>query len=208
MKLCLKCNKEHDGSFGSGKFCNRSCANSRVFTKESKLKKSEANKGLNKGKDTWNKGLNWVITKCLYCGDDIKCRKNYEKKYHPECWKKCSGGLRKGSGRGKSGWYKGYWCDSSYELVWIIYNLENNIPFERNTKKYLYIWDNKERVYIPDFIQDGNVIEIKGFVTEQTIAKMNSVQNLKILYREDLNKEFDYVINKYGKNFLKLYIAE
>jgi len=208
MKLCLKCNKEHDGSFGSSKFCNRSCANSRVFTEESKLKKSEANKGLNKGKDTWNKGLNWVITKCLYCGDDIKCRKNYEKKYHPECWKKCSGGLRKGSGRGKSGWYKGYWCDSSYELVWVIYNLENNIPFERNTKKYLYIWNNKERVYIPDFIQDGNVIEIKGFVTEQTIAKMNSVQNLKILYREDLNKEFDYVINKYGKNFLKLYIAE
>ena len=208
MKLCLKCNKEHDGSFGSGKFCNRSCANSRVFTEESKLKKSEANKGLNKGKDTWNKGLNWVITKCLYCGDDIKCRKNYEKKYHSECWKKCSGGLRKGSGRGKSGWYKGYWCDSSYELVWVIYNLENNITFERNTKKYLYIWDNKERVYIPDFIQDGNVIEIKGFVTEQTIAKMSSVQNLKILYREDLNKEFDYVINKYGKNFLKLYIAE
>ena len=203
--ICIKCNNEHDGSFGSGKFCNRSCANSRTFTDETKIKKSLANKGLLKGKDTWNKGLNWVITKCLYCDSDIKCRKNYEKKYHPDCWKKCAGGLRKGSGRGKSGWYKGHWCDSSYELAWVIYNLENNIPFYRNNKKYTYIWENKERFYIPDFVQNDIIIEIKGFVTDQTIAKMNSVKDLKILYRKDLEKEFNYVYEKYGKNFINLY---
>ena len=28
--LCLKCQKVHDGSYGSGKYCSRSCANSRV----------------------------------------------------------------------------------------------------------------------------------------------------------------------------------
>ena len=39
-----RCNKEHDGSFGSGRFCSRSCANSRYFSKESKKKKSLANK--------------------------------------------------------------------------------------------------------------------------------------------------------------------
>jgi hypothetical protein len=43
--LCIKCNVDHDGSFGSGKFCSRSCANSRKFTEDSKLKKSIANKG-------------------------------------------------------------------------------------------------------------------------------------------------------------------
>ena len=26
---CYKCNKEHDGAFGSGKYCSKSCANSR-----------------------------------------------------------------------------------------------------------------------------------------------------------------------------------
>ena len=205
MELCIKCGKEHDGTFGSGKFCNRSCANSRNFSEESKTKKSLANKGLAKGKDTWNKGLNWVITNCLHCGLDIKCRKNYEKKYHAECWKKCAGGLRQGSGRGKCGWYKGIWCDSSYELAWVIFNLENGIPFVRNKKKYKYNCLGKDRFYIPDFIQNGVIIEIKGYATEQTIFKMNSVSNLKILYRNDLDKEFEYVYNKYGKNFINLY---
>ena len=35
---CIKCNNEHDGSFGSGKYCSRACANSRVRTDEVKKK--------------------------------------------------------------------------------------------------------------------------------------------------------------------------
>lgn len=46
MFICEKCGKEHDGSFGSGRFCSRACANSRVFSKESRRKKSLANKGM------------------------------------------------------------------------------------------------------------------------------------------------------------------
>ena len=38
---CIKCNNEHDGSFGSGKYCSRACANSRVRTEEVKKKISE-----------------------------------------------------------------------------------------------------------------------------------------------------------------------
>jgi hypothetical protein len=38
---CKKCDKEHDGSFGSGKFCSRACANSRVRSEETKNKISE-----------------------------------------------------------------------------------------------------------------------------------------------------------------------
>ena len=33
---CLKCKKEHDGSFGSGRYCSRSCANARVRTEKVK----------------------------------------------------------------------------------------------------------------------------------------------------------------------------
>lgn len=39
---CIKCNKEHDGSFGSGKYCSRACANSRVRTDEVKEKISKS----------------------------------------------------------------------------------------------------------------------------------------------------------------------
>jgi hypothetical protein len=41
MKICPKCDTEHDKS---GTYCSRSCANSRSFTKESRDKKSDANK--------------------------------------------------------------------------------------------------------------------------------------------------------------------
>jgi hypothetical protein len=36
--FCLKCNSEHDGSYGSGKYCCRPCANSRVRSDETKRK--------------------------------------------------------------------------------------------------------------------------------------------------------------------------
>lgn len=36
--LCLTCDKEHDGSYGSGKYCCRSCSNTRVRTDETKQK--------------------------------------------------------------------------------------------------------------------------------------------------------------------------
>lgn len=54
MFKCLRCKNDHDGIFGSGKFCSRSCANSRgTRTDEFKRNISEKLKGLpskNKGK--------------------------------------------------------------------------------------------------------------------------------------------------------------
>lgn len=40
MKVCPKCNSEHEKS---GKYCCRSCANSRIFTEKSKEKKRKSN---------------------------------------------------------------------------------------------------------------------------------------------------------------------
>jgi len=203
MKKCIRCNKEHDGTFGSGKYCSRSCANSRTFSEESKKKKSKANKN----QIPWNKGKKWsfVISKCLQCGEDIEHRISSPRKYHQECWLKASGGYRRGSGIGKSGWYKGYWCDSTYELAWIIYQLEHNRPFKRNKQKYEYLFNGKTKKYIPDFFQDGKLIEIKGYLTEQTKIKLKSVPDLQVLFKKDLKKEFDYVVSKYGKDFTYLY---
>lgn len=41
MKICPKCKTEHKLS---GIYCSRSCANSRIFTEESRKKKSDSNK--------------------------------------------------------------------------------------------------------------------------------------------------------------------
>lgn len=40
--ICERCGKEHDGSFGSGRFCSKSCANTRFHSEETKLKCSLA----------------------------------------------------------------------------------------------------------------------------------------------------------------------
>ena len=52
------------------------------------------------------------------------------------------GGYVQGSGRGKKGWYKGFFCDSSWELAYVVYCLDHKINITRNTKKTKYVWDN------------------------------------------------------------------
>lgn len=87
---------------------------------------------------------------CPICGNPIP----YEKRNCETCSTECSGilngkhnhetqmirhssgGKREGSGRGKRGWYKGYYCDSSWELAWVIYNLDHGNQFKRNTNIY------------------------------------------------------------------------
>jgi hypothetical protein len=205
MKTCKKCSNEFEPSKGLVSYCSLKCRNSRTFSEEAKLKKSKANKG----NVPWNTGnfSKTIVSKCLYCGNDIVHWVSTTKKYHAECWKQCAGGNRKGSGRGKHGWYKGIWCDSSYELAWVIYQLDHNISFTRNTQSYEYTFNGKQYQYYPDFIQNGKIIEIKGYVNEQTLEKIKSVPNLIVLMRDDLQKEFDYVIRKYGKDFIKLYTS-
>lgn len=147
---------------------------------------------------------------CKHCGGEglDKYRRNKNRKYHRECWLKISGGLKEGSSRGKSGWYKGYWCDSSYELAFVIYNIDHAIGFERNREGFYYNYEEKRRLFFPDFIMSNGVyIEIKNFHSLETDTKISQFPlRIEILYKEDLKKEIlPYVISKYGKNFIKLY---
>lgn len=112
---------------------------------------------------------------------------------------KKSGGYRKGSGRGKKGWYKGFFCDSQYELGYIIYCLDHNINIKRNKKSYDYIYNNEKHKYLPDFIIDEELVEIKGFYREIDNIKLASVKDkkIKILYTKDLKFVSDYLQEKY-----------
>lgn len=116
--------------------------------------------------------------------------------------------LSKGIGRGKSGWYRNYWCDSSYELAFVIYNIEHNIKFVRNNKRFEYEFNGEKHSYIPDFImEDGHYVEIKGYETEQTKAKHSQFPHkLQIISgKKGIDLYLNYVIGKYGKEFINLY---
>lgn len=118
-----------------------------------------------------------------------------------------SGGIRKGSGRGKKGYYKGIWCDSSWELAWVIYNLEHNINFERNNEKFKYVFNNEEHYYTPDFKCNNEFIEIKGYLRNNDTYKWEQFPyKLSVLKKNEMNHILKYVIDKYGKDFIKLYL--
>jgi len=196
--------------------CSVSCANTRVLSEETKNKIrnslliSEKAKISNKNRQNVSSGLRIERTtsKCLGCGLDITHKINETKKYHLDCWRKNSGGVREGSSRSKHGWYKGYWCDSSYELAWVIFQLDHNISFKRNTEGFNYVFENKNKKYYPDFImEDGLYVEIKNYKSKLTDSKLNSFPHkIIILYKEEIYQNvLPYVIENYGKNFINLY---
>jgi hypothetical protein len=117
------------------------------------------------------------------------------------------GGIRHGSGRGKQGWYKGSYCNSSWELAWVIYNLEHDIKFTRNTKGFEYNFNGMKHRFYPDFIlENGDYVEIKGYMDKKNIEKISQFScKLTILLRKDIKPYIEYVIQKYGKNFIGLY---
>ena len=116
------------------------------------------------------------------------------------------GGYQKKSGRGKKGWYKDFYCDSSYELAFVIFHLENNIFFERNTKKFDYIFEGEKLRWMPDFIINGRYVEIKGYMSEQNKAKIYHFKHpLLILTETNMDFIFNYVTKKYGKNYIEMY---
>lgn len=111
-----------------------------------------------------------------------------------------AGGLRQGSGRGKKGWYNGFFCDSTYELVYVIYNIDNNISFTRSKLKYPYTYNGELHNYYPDFeLADGSLVEVKGYYDDKVQAKLDSVKDrtITLLLEKDLQYAFDYVREHY-----------
>lgn len=107
------------------------------------------------------------------------------------------GGYRPGCGKGKKGWYKGYWCDSTWELAWIIYHLDQGVPFERCREEFSYDWKGKKRKYHPDFTKDNVHYEIKGYYNDMSKAKNEQVPQVVMLFKNDMQVFIDYARNKY-----------
>ena len=232
MYICEHCGKEFEEDYRRGsykelpRFCSRACANSRIRTPEIKekislsMKNSEKVKEANIKEHLLRQTEEWrnlhrlprIKRICPICGKEFETTKNRNKQYCSDaCKRKDSGGYREGSGRSKAGYYKGIYCGSTYELCWVIYNLDHNIPFKKSKIQISYTYQGKQHTYYPDFeLEDGTLIEIKGYYTDQVKAKTDATEslgyNIKVLYEKDLKEVFDYVKTKYGVfDFAKLY---
>lgn len=203
------------------KFCGKVCKNANSHRNHQRLCKMNPDRHYVShtiGLTAWNKGMtketNEIVAQIAKTQSEKYSGENshwFGKHHTEETIKKMrqtSGGYRIGSGRGKHGMYKGFYCDSSWELAFVIYNLEHNIKFERNKRKFNYTFEGQDRTYLPDFIVDGAYVEIKGYWNTQWQAKLDqfpSEEKLIILTKKDMKMYFDYVIDKYGKDFVSLY---
>jgi len=113
------------------------------------------------------------------------------------------GGYREGSGRSKSGYYKGIYCGSTYELCWVIYSLDHNIQFNR----FPGMIEENGLKYYPDFLLDDGktIIETKGYEDQSSVEKKTKLAerfgfNVIVLRKNDLKFAFDYVSSKYKTN--------
>lgn len=199
-------------------YCSRSCA-AKENNKKRDWKSEWPEERRKYFSDIAKKNQPRTKRKCLNCGKDFEA---YPKSKRKCCSHKCAsewvkntgylkgkcGGYREKGGRGKQGWYNGYYCNSSWELAWIIYQLEHDIIPERNKEGFPYSFNNQQKKYYPDFKIGNEYYEIKGYHSKQVDAKIKQFPHkLTILHKQDLTEVFDYVIDKYGKDFIKLYVT-
>lgn len=119
------------------------------------------------------------------------------------------GGYRVGSGRSKSGYYRGIYCGSTYELCWLIHAIDTNVKFSR----FNSLLTDGSIKYIPDFILEDSktIIELKGYEAQESVDRKTKLAeslgySVIVLRKKDLQYAFDYVAQKFGtKQFYTLY---
>lgn len=123
-------------------------------------------------------------------------------------------------------YFDGEKFDSRWELALWIYAKDHNIPIQKYSGDgFKYSVNGVEHAYYPDFIYNGEIVEVKGdhfvndqgvlinpfsddnkqqerFKIKQEIALKNGI---KFLYYEDMIPILQYVEERYGKSYLKLW---
>lgn len=231
MNCQFGCGGKASFTFKNGKRC---CAKVCSSCPGMKKKNSSAKAGINpwEGKEhprgmlgcsPWNKGLTKNTSKLVKSISNKVSKAQKGRKGRPqseESREKISkamkavgaGGYRKGAGRGKKGWYKGIFCDSSWELAFVLWCELKGRKVKRAKKKFPYIYLGKRKNYLPDFRYCSSTgkwkyVEIKGYVSEQWKAKKRAFPHelLMIGHRAVKEKLLPVVIEHYGHDFIKLY---
>lgn len=128
--------------------------------------------------------------------------------------------------------YNGLLFDSSYELMYYIYNCDHNIVCQRSPNiKFNYEYNGIDHIYEPDFLVNCDIVEIKGlqffkcyddslemicpynFDTSEQKEYMDGLyeakhqcmlkNNVKILTDNSLKHVFDYFNTNYEKDYIK-----
>ena len=241
---CENCGNEHDGSYGSGRFCSKECRG--AFAAKNQPTGCKSNKewtckwcGLkfNSRKKmydhihaihgsfsgtTWNKGLTKETSESVAkaaktLNEGLKSGRitpsftgRHLSQEHKD--KIVSTYIKNRTNNKYRGTYKGIPFQYSFELAWIVWNIEHEVIFYRCDESFRYFdsIQNKMRIYYPDFkLEDGTIVEIKGRVTQNTLDKKQAIVDIYhrpylLLTQDKIQHCLDYCTNKYGDNFLQI----
>lgn len=201
------------------KFCGKKCKNKNSLVQH-EIRCSQNPQKLNttidnfnkkgrvykNGKSAWNKGLTKETDERVAKYSEListSVSKFFEQ--HPE---KINGGYKPGAIKKgfKYGTYKGFYCDSSWELAFVIYCLDHNIEFNRNKIGFDYLLNNRIRKFYPDFIIGDTYYEVKGGYDKNVNAKLvNFPHKIILIDQEKIKPYLRYTKEKYGKDFIRLY---
>lgn len=189
----------------------KSFTQSKIFIDKSKTTRYIKNNGKYESIETRQKNINTCLAKygVINGGGSRQAQLKMHKKYY----------------------YLNRYFDSSWELEYFIYLTDNNIKFEYQPNiSFKYFINNKEYTYFPDFIVNGEIIELKGdqfFKKDGTMycpfrrknwtdEKYDIIckkyeekhqcmikNNVKILKSKDISIIHNYIISKYGNNYVK-----
>lgn len=255
---CENCGQEHDGSYGSGRFCSHTCHSSYsaklvkqrksgfainaekirfpygtwkcqhcglILQSKGKLQKHIHDNHINvdeNGKTiVWNKGLtketsDIIAKSAKTLRDGYKNKRikpsflgRHLTKEHKD--KIIATYIQNRTNNKYRGTYKGIYFQYSFELAWIVWNLEHGIKFFRCEETFQY-WDSKlqkERTYYPDFVlEDGTIVEIKGRIISSTLDKQKAMievyhKKYLLLTQDKIQHCIDYCKEKYGNDFVQ-----
>lgn len=115
-------------------------------------------------------------------------------------------------------YYNNIYFDSSWELYYYIFLTDNSIDFKYHDTNYYFEYTDMDSIkhkYFPDFIVGDKIIEIKSdyLLNNMLISGTNEnckykcmLRNNVIIYtKDDLLEVFNYINNKYGKNYIKTF---
>lgn len=148
-----------------------------------------------------------------------KLKQTMKEKYGAECASHILEIVKRGK---KKYIYNNIMFDSSWEVAYYIYLIDHNVQFQYHPNiKFKYRYKGKIHYYMPDFLVNGHIIEIKGdqffnkdgimislynkendhlsYIKQQCMKR----NNVWILRNKDLQHCFDYINKQYGKNYIK-----
>jgi hypothetical protein len=220
-KKCKCCNCAIDYDRRDNNFCSRNCSTS--FNNKNREYKYSEN-GIKSLRDVGFKNKSNLYKRRIaekFLNICLICNKEFEtiskSKNNKTCSVVCRGKRRSLLNKkmitktfGKCGYHKGVYCASSWELAFLVYNLDLEKEIKRCELTFKYEIEGEEHLYFPDFIMDGIIYEVKGRELEDVKFKTKAVieagYKIELIRRKEINPIIKSIKEKYRvKDITQLY---